>query len=119
MKSQGSKNLESGGNNGCAGRIHKYSSPLEIDYIQKPAISSLEQVIVKVGATGLCHSELHLINGDWEKTLPLNLPKTPGHEIAGWVGQIGNEVPANSIKKSDLLAVFGGWGCGYCLFCKR
>lgn len=116
---QGSKNLESGGNNVRAARIHKYSSPLEIDDIQKPVISSPEQVIVKVGATGLCHSDLHLINGDWQKTLPLNLPKTPGHEIAGWVEEIGNEVPANSIKIGDLVAVFGGWGCGYCLYCKR
>ena len=95
--------MESGGNNICAARIHKYSSPLEIDDIQKPVISSPEQVIVKVGATGLGHSDLHLINGDWEKTLPLNLPKTPGHEIAGWVEEIGNEVLTNSIKKGDFL----------------
>jgi propanol-preferring alcohol dehydrogenase len=90
-----------------------------IDDTKKPVISSPEQVIVKVGATGLCHSDLHLINGDWQKTLPLNLPKTPGHEIAGWVEEIGTGVPANSIKEGDLIVVFGGWGCGYCLYCKR
>jgi propanol-preferring alcohol dehydrogenase len=118
MISQRSKNLESGGNRISAARIHKYDSPLKIDEIQKPVISSPEQVIVKVGATGLCHSDLHLIHGDWQKTLPLNLPKTPGHEIAGWVEEIGNEVPTNSIKRGDLVAVFGGWGCGYCSYCK-
>lgn len=111
--------MDSGKNNISSARIHKYGSPLEIEDIEKPVISSPEQVIVKVGATGLCHSDLHLINGDWQKTLPLNLPKTPGHEIAGWVEEIGNGVPTNSIKEGDLVAVFGGWGCGYCLYCKR
>lgn len=114
-----SKNPEPGGNDNCAARIHKYGSPLEIESIKKPVISSPEQVIVKVGATGLCHSDLHLINGDWQKTLPLDLPKTPGHEIAGWVEEIGNGVPNNSIKEGDLVVIFGGWGCGYCLYCKR
>lgn len=74
--------------------------------------------MVKVGAAGLCHSDLHLINGDWQKSLPLNLPKTPGHEIAGWVEETGTLVP-KSIKKGDLVAVFGGWGCGFCFYCKR
>jgi len=111
--------MDSGKNNISSARIHKYGSPLEIEDVEKPVISSPEQVIVKVGATGLCHSDLHLINGDWQKTLPLNLPKTPGHEIAGWVEEIGNGVPTNSIKEGDLVAVFGGWGCGYCLYCKR
>lgn len=73
---------------------------------------------MKVGAAGLCHSDLHLISGDWQKSLPLNLPKTPGHEIAGWVEETGTSVP-KSIKKGDLVAVFGGWGCGFCFYCKR
>jgi propanol-preferring alcohol dehydrogenase len=75
-------------------------------------------VVVKVGAAGLCHSDLHLINGDWQKSMPLNLPKTPGHEIAGWVEETGTSVP-KSIKIGDLVAVFGGWGCGFCFYCKR
>jgi propanol-preferring alcohol dehydrogenase len=119
MTAQMIKNLESHGNNICAARMHKYGSPLEVDEIQRPTISSPEQVIVKVGAAGLCHSDLHLINGDWQKSLPINLPKTPGHEIAGWVEETGSSVPKNIIKEGDLVAVFGGWGCGYCIYCKR
>ncbi|HEY7228674.1 MAG TPA: NAD(P)-dependent alcohol dehydrogenase [Nitrososphaeraceae archaeon] len=119
MTTQGIKNLESSGNNICAARIHKYGFPLEVDDIQKPTISSPEQVIVRVGASGLCHSDLHLINGDWQKSLPISLPKTPGHEVAGWVEETGASVPKNSIKEGDLVAVFGGWGCGYCIYCKR
>jgi len=109
----------SGESNISSARIHRYGSPLVIENNKKPVISSPEQVIIKVGATGLCHSDLHLINGDWQKTLPLNLPKIPGHEIAGWVEEIGSGVPVNSIKEGDLVVIFGGWGCGYCLYCKR
>jgi alcohol dehydrogenase, propanol-preferring len=44
-----------------------------------------EQVLVKVGATGLCHSDLHIINGDLRNIIPIKLPLTLGHEIAGYV----------------------------------
>src|SRR5438093_820315 len=47
-------------------RIHEYQKPLSIDYIAKPTISAGEQVLLKVAAAGLCHSDLHLINGDWK-----------------------------------------------------
>jgi len=119
MTTQMSENLKLSRNKICAARIHKYGSPLEVEDISKPTISSPEEVIVKVGATGLCHSDLHLINGDWQNSLPIKLPKTPGHEVAGWVEEIGSSVPKDSIKEGDLVAVFGGWGCGYCTYCKR
>jgi len=62
-------------------RIHKYQEPLAIDNTTKPKVHG--EVLVKVGAAGLCHSDLHLINGEWKDVLPLNFPKTPSHEIAG------------------------------------
>jgi hypothetical protein len=49
--------------------------------------------IGKVGATGLCHSDLHLVNGDWKKNIHLQLPKIPGHEIAGGIEEIGDSGP--------------------------
>jgi alcohol dehydrogenase, propanol-preferring len=99
-------------------RIHKYQEPLAIDNTSKPKVQG-EEVLVKVGAAGLCHSDLHLINGEWKDVLPLNLPKTPGHEIAGWIEEIGESVPKSAqMKEGDLVAVFGGWGCGICTYCK-
>ena len=65
-------------------RIHEYQRPLSIDDIPKPRISTGEQVLVKVSAAGLCHSDLHLINGQWKDIIPIQLPITPGHEVAGW-----------------------------------
>src|SRR6476659_7747304 len=99
-------------------RIHEYQKPLSLDNISIPKITHGEQVLVKVGAAGLCHSDLHLINGEWKEVIPIDLPKTPGHEVAGWVKEIGNSVPLNLFEKGDLVAVFGGWGCGICIYCK-
>jgi propanol-preferring alcohol dehydrogenase len=99
-------------------RIHRYKSPLIIDKIAKPILTNGEQVLLKVGAAGLCHSDLHLINGEWKDLIPVPLPLTPGHEVAGWVEEIGNSVPQGLFKKGDLVAVFGGWGCGVCVQCK-
>ncbi|HZA69387.1 MAG TPA: alcohol dehydrogenase catalytic domain-containing protein [Nitrososphaeraceae archaeon] len=61
-------------------RIHNYQEPLAIDNTSKPKVHG-EEVLVRVGAAGLCHSDLHLINGEWKDVLPLKLPKTPGHEV--------------------------------------
>jgi alcohol dehydrogenase, propanol-preferring len=46
-----------------------------MDNISKPSITEGEEVLVKVGADGLCHSDLHIINGEWKDMIPLNLPK--------------------------------------------
>jgi alcohol dehydrogenase, propanol-preferring len=99
-------------------RIHEYQKPLTVDSIPKPMLTSGEQVLVKVGAAGLCHSDLHLINGEWKDVIPVPLPITPGHEVAGWVEEIGDSVPQGVLNKGDLVAVFGGWGCGICIHCK-
>jgi D-arabinose 1-dehydrogenase-like Zn-dependent alcohol dehydrogenase len=75
-----------------AARIHQYQNPLIVERIRKPMITSGEQVLVRVGASGLCHSDLHLINGEWEDLLPVPLPITPGHEVAGWIEEMGDSV---------------------------
>jgi len=99
-------------------RIHSYGEPLVIEDIPEPNLLHGQQVIVKVGACGLCHSDLHLINGDWKESIPLKLPITPGHEIAGRIEEIGKAVPQQFGQIGDAVAVFGGWGCGVCIHCK-
>ena len=99
-------------------RIHEYQKPLLVDRIPKPMITSGHQVLVRVAASGLCHSDLPLINGEWRDMLPVSLPITPGHEVAGWVEEVGDSVPQGILDKGDLVAIFGGWGCGVCIHCK-
>ena len=71
-------------------------------------------ILVKVAGCGVCHSDLHIIQGD------LPLPRTPitlGHEVGGYVEKVGNCV--EGIDEGDKVLVYGGWGCGKCDFCIR
>ncbi len=74
------------------------------------------QVLVKVEATGLCHSDLHVM--DWPAgTLNWELPVTLGHETAGTVAALG--VGARGVAEADPVLVYGPWGCGVCRHCVR
>lgn len=84
-------------------RIHEYQKPLVIERIPKPIINHGEQVLVRIGSTGLCHSDLYLINGDWKNTIPLELPKVPGREIAGTIEEIGESVPEKLFNIDKLV----------------
>lgn len=98
-----------------AARLHQYGQPLRIDDIETP-VPKGEQVLVRVGGAGVCHSDVHFKDGEWQEYLPAELPLTIGHEIAGTVEQTGPLV--NDIQKGDVVAVFGGWGCSFCKYCK-
>jgi propanol-preferring alcohol dehydrogenase len=74
------------------------------------------EVLVKVAAAGLCHSDLHVM--EWpEGTLPWSLPFTLGHENAGHVAQLGDGV--TGLAEGDAVLVYGPWGCGTCTQCIR
>lgn len=63
-----------------------------------------EEVVVRVSACGVCHSDLEAIDGRWPD---FPLPRVLGHEIAGETGAHGS------------VLVYGAWGCGDCPFCAR
>ena len=46
-------------------RIHAYQEPLKVEEVPKPGMPHGEEVLVKIGGTGLCHSDLHIMQGDW------------------------------------------------------
>jgi propanol-preferring alcohol dehydrogenase len=74
------------------------------------------EVLVRVTAAGLCHSDLHLM--EWpEGTLPYKLPFTLGHENAGVVAGLGSG--ANGFSEGDAVLVYGCWGCERCRHCVR
>jgi alcohol dehydrogenase, propanol-preferring len=73
------------------------------------------EVLIKVAACGVCHSDLHAVDGDWTP-LP-NLPLIPGHEVAGQVVALGDGV--DDLKAGDTVGV--PWmfsACGACEFCQ-
>lgn len=80
------------------------------------------EVLLKVDASGVCHSDLHLWDGYWDlgggKKLPFGkpLPLTMGHEIAGTVVAAG--LAAKGAKIGDRRIVFPWIGCGTCAVCR-
>lgn len=73
------------------------------------------QVLLRVGAAGACHSDLHLMHDFADGALPWSPPFTLGHENAGWVEAVGAGV--SGLEPGTPVAVVGAWGCGACSHC--
>lgn len=75
------------------------------------------QVVVRVSAAGLCHSDLTLMGRD-PSVHPFPLPLVLGHEIAGVVEEVGPGVPSRrETQVGAPVVVHGPWGCGLCRAC--
>src|SRR5215469_831205 len=94
--------------------VHGFRKPLEIEEVPVPAPGPGE-VLVKVIATGVCHTDLHAADGDWPvKPQP---PFIPGHEGAGIVAAVGSGV--SRLREGDPVGV--AWlhdACGACEYCE-
>ena len=84
--------------------------PLRIDDVRVDNPGPHE-VLIRTAACGLCHSDLHFIEG----TYPHPLPAIPGHEAAGIVEKIGSEV--RTVKVGDAVVTCLSAFCGHCEFC--
>ncbi|MGE5634668.1 MAG: alcohol dehydrogenase catalytic domain-containing protein [Deltaproteobacteria bacterium] len=91
-----------------AARMYGYNKPFVLEEIQIPKNISGESVLVKVGGAGICRTDLQIIDGYFKEYLPLKLPATLEHEIAGWVEEVGSSVPKGLFEKGDLVVVSGG-----------
>jgi Zn-dependent alcohol dehydrogenases len=83
----------------------EFKKPLVIEDIPIPEIGP-DEVLIKVKYCGICHSDLHIVDGDWESWV--KLPVLPGHEVAGIVEKVGSNV--KNVKQGDrgwnALALF-------------
>jgi propanol-preferring alcohol dehydrogenase len=73
------------------------------------------EVLVKVGAAGACHSDLHLMHAPAEAVEAFPVPFTLGHENAGWVEALGPGV--GGWEPGEPVAIYGIVGCGRCRSC--
>lgn len=74
-----------------------------------------QQIRLKISTCGVCHTDLHTVEGDL--TLP-RLPITPGHEIVGIVEAVGQAVTRHNL--GDRVGVaWVNWTCGECEYCQR
>lgn len=93
--------------------VHNFGEQFKIEKVDVPAPGP-KQILVKMKASGCCHTDLHAIEGDWP--VKAKMPLTPGHEGAGIVEAIGSEV--EEWKIGDRVGV--PWlhsACGHCEFC--
>jgi propanol-preferring alcohol dehydrogenase len=93
--------------------VREFGKPLSIEEmpVKRPGRNEL---LVKVVASGVCHTDLHAANGDWP--VKPKLPLIPGHEGLGYVAAVGEDV--DYVKEGDIVGV--PWlysACGHCEHC--
>jgi len=97
-------------------RIHGYHQQPVVDDIPEPKISGPLDVIVKIGGAGVCRTDLHIIEGQWEQAMNPALPYVLGHENAGWVAEVGSAV--TNVAVGDTVILHPTPTCGLCRACR-
>jgi len=100
-----------------AARLHAYREPLALEEVAEPRVSGPLDVVVRIGAAGLCRTDLHIQEGQWAEKSQVTLPYIPGHENAGWVEEVGSAV--SNVRVGDMVIVHPFISCGLCLPCRR
>src|SRR5690242_17272819 len=93
--------------------VRRFKEPLSIEEVPAPEVGQ-GQILVKIEASGVCHTDLHAADGDWP--VKPNPPFIPGHEGVGTVAAVGAGVTA--VKEGDRVGV--PWlhtACGHCRHC--
>lgn len=98
--------------------VREYKQPLQIEDTETP-VPGPDEVLIKVEACGVCHSDLHIAEGDWTHLLRIiKRPLIPGHEAVGRIVQKGDAV--NNLDIGDRVGVaWTHWTCGECELCKE
>ena len=108
--------------------LHAYDPDMKNDVwvseadMPEPKIKSAGDVIVKIGAAGVCRTDLHIIEGVWRHIQDPNndlLPCVMGHENAGWIEEVGSEVSGFKVGDAVILHPLIDETAGTCLNCRR
>jgi alcohol dehydrogenase, propanol-preferring len=94
--------------------VREFGNPLTIEEVPVPT-PEYGEVLIKVIANGVCHTDLHAAQGDWP--VKPTLPFIPGHEGAGIITAVGPGV--TGLKEGDAVGV--AWlhdSCGNCEYCR-
>jgi NAD+-dependent secondary alcohol dehydrogenase Adh1 len=97
-------------------RLHGYHQQPVVEEVPEPTISGPLDVIVKIGGAGVCRTDLHIIEGQWDAAMSPSLPYTIGHENAGWVHEIGSDV--TNVAVGDTVILHPTPTCGLCRACR-
>jgi NAD+-dependent secondary alcohol dehydrogenase Adh1 len=99
-----------------AALLAEYHQPLELIDRPEPEPERARDVVVAVGGAGVCATDLHAIDGLMEPA-GLKPPVVLGHENAGWVHAMGDDVTAARV--GDAVLVYPPYSCGLCVACRR
>src|ERR1700712_1625468 len=99
-----------------AARLHAYHESLKLESIDEPKADGPFDVIVRIGAAGLCRTDLHIQEGQWAEKSGVELPYVLGHENAGWVHEVGSAV--DNVGVGDTVIVHPLVTCGLCRACR-
>jgi alcohol dehydrogenase, propanol-preferring len=95
--------------------VHEFGAPLRVEDVPTPEPGEGE-VLVRIEASGLCHTDIHAAHGDWP--VKPKLPLIPGHEGVGIVEALGPGA-RNGIAEGDRVALpWLGYACGHCRYCE-
>ncbi len=97
-------------------RLHKFHSAPVVDEVPEPVITHPLDVIVKIGGAGVCRTDLHIIDGQWDAAMGTPLPYILGHENAGWVHEVGSAV--TNVAVGDTVILHPTPTCGLCHACR-
>jgi len=97
-------------------RLHGYHEKPVVEEVPEPAVKGPLDVVVKIGGAGVCRTDLHIIEGQWDAAMSPALPYTIGHENAGWVHEIGSAV--TNVAVGDTVILHPTPTCGLCRACR-
>lgn len=98
--------------------LHEFKEPLAIEEVSRPEPAS-DEVLIQVEACGVCHSDLHVADGDWKQFAGIvKRPLILGHEVVGRV--VGKGSAARDLAIGDRVGVpWIHWTCGSCEPCRE
>ena len=97
-------------------RVHAYHEQPVVEDVPDPVVKGPLDVIVKIGGAGVCRTDLHILDGQWEAAMDPDLPYIIGHENAGWVQEVGSAV--TNVKVGDTVILHPTPTCGRCRACR-
>jgi NAD+-dependent secondary alcohol dehydrogenase Adh1 len=97
-------------------QVTEYGKLPELVEVPEPKITDPHDVVVRIGAAGVCRTDLHILEGQWQEKSGVTLPYTIGHENAGWVHEVGSAV--TTVAPGDKVILHPLVTCGLCRACR-
>jgi NAD+-dependent secondary alcohol dehydrogenase Adh1 len=93
-----------------------YHTKLQLTDVPEPKVEGPLDVVVRIGGAGVCRTDIHILEGQWEDKTGVALPYTIGHENAGWVHAVGDSV--TNVALGDKVILHPLITCGLCRACR-